>query len=493
MNISKYLKAGYACLFLETTEIKRAVKSVYVDQPFNKLIWDFVEGIGDGIQTEPVNQVDVLNKIKSLQKTMVVLENFDMFIDNPIIMQTLLNNYETYKFNQVCLVFVGINQKKIPQSLKELIPITQFELPGKEEIRQIAKAIADEAKESYEQSNKTEEYNFTIPETVIESCCGMSKEEIENILALSLIEYKEFNIKTIIARKREIVRATGFMDFINPEPIENLGGLENLKNYINKRKEAFSDNSDKPKIKAMLLAGLPGTGKSLSVKAIASLLNWPAIMLDVGALKGGIVGQTEQNVRLACKTIDGIGQAVICLEEIEKSLGGSSQNLDSGVSQGLLGYFLTWMQERKSSGVVIATANDITKLPPELLRTGRFDVLWFVDFPNENEIMEIIKIMNRRYNSNLPETKEFCAELFEEQWTGAEIEQLAKDIHFDDLETAKENIPLLSDFRKEDIAVIKERSKQFRVANGSVVKNIQRKNKPVAQRKQLNTRRLNLN
>lgn len=152
--------------------------------------------------------------------------------------------------------------------------------------------------------------------------------------------------------------------------------------------------------------------------------------------------------------------------EIEKSLAGASgQNLDSGVSAGLFGHLLTWFQERKSEGIFIATANDLTKLPPEFLRAGRWDCLFFVDIPNENEVKVIIEIMNKRYDSQLPTSSDFCKQLAEEQWTGAEIEQLAKDSHFDILETAMNNIPLLSDFRKEDIDEIRKKAKQFRTAS----------------------------
>jgi len=177
-------------------------------------------------------------------------------------------------------------------------------------------------------------------------------------------------------------------------------------------------------------------------------------------------------------------------KEIEKAFAGASgQNLDSGVSQGMLGYFLTWMQERKSEGIVIATANDLSKLPPEFLRAGRWDCIWFVDTPNENEVKVIIEIMNRRYHSKLPTDSNFCKELAEQQWTGAEIEQLAKDSHFDDLDTAMNNIPLLSSFRKEEMDEIRKKAKMFRAASSKgepIRKKIQLKTKPVAAGRKLN-------
>jgi len=499
MNISKYLSAGYAALYVEALEIKRAVKSIMVKPPFEKIEWNMVSGLTIDGQSEDADQLSILQKATELQQKAIILENYDFFLENPTIIQMFLNNYELCKANQVCLVIVGHTPNKIPTVLKELIPIIQFNLPDKEEVKQIVSTISKSAEEDFKQSENYEkvknQFDFSYSDEVISACLGLSNEEIENALSLSLIEYKRFDIKSILDRKRQIIKSTGFMDFMNPEPIENLGGLDKLKEYVFKRKEAFVDGSNKPKLKSMLICGIPGTGKTLSSKAIASIFDWPLISLDIGALKGGIVGQTEQNVRLACKTIDAFGKAVVQLEEIEKSLAGAGgQSLDSGVSQGLFGYLLTWMQERQSEGILIATANDVNKLPPEFLRTGRFDVIWFVDVPNANEVKCILEIMNRRYHAKLPVNEEFCKELAEEQWTGAEIEQLAKDSHFDDLETAMNNIPLLADFRKDDMDEIRKKAKQFRAASskdGAIRKKIQLK--PKLDNKVVGGRKLKLN
>jgi len=180
---------------------------------------------------------------------------------------------------------------------------------------------------------------------------------------------------------------------------------------------------------------------------------------------------------------------------VDKALAGAGgQNLDSGVSQGLFGTILTWLNDRTSDGIIVATANDLSKLPVEFMRSGRWDSLWFVDTPNANEIKFILEIMNRRYHAKLPVNEEFCKELAEEQWTGAEIEQLAKDSHFDDLETAMNNIPLLADFRKDDMDEIRKKAKQFRAASskdGAIRKKIQLK--PKTDNKAVGGRKLKLN
>lgn len=473
MNLTNYIKAGYGCICVETTEIKRAAKSIQIDEPFQKLQWNLVTGIkGIDGSDEPA---EILNKAMGMERTAIILENYTEFFENIMIQQTFLNNYEELTSKQVMLVIVSFDITKIPTVLKELVPIIQFDLPSKDEIKEIATDIAEVAQESFEDIPVAErkKLNLTKPDTevtdeIIEACCGMSYEEIANVLALSMIEKRCFDIRTILDRKRQTIRATGFMDFLHPEPIENLGGLVNLKEYVIKRMAAFEHGSNKPKLRSILLVGFSGCGKSLGVKAITSLFDWPGIILDVGSLKGGLVGDTEKNTRIACKTIDAFGKCVVCLDEIEKAFAGSKGSHDSGVSAGMMGYFLTWMQERESEGIIIATANDLNALPPEFLRAGRWDTIFFVDLPNQDEIKEIIEIMNRRYESNLPTDIKFCTTLHNEGWTGSEIEQLAKDSHFDEIEIAKKMVPLLSVHRKDSMEAVRSKAAQYRKANGEI-------------------------
>ena len=383
MDITNYMRAGYSSIFINTSEIKRAVDSIKVEEPFKKMDWNMVSGLGNSDAREITDQMEIFEKAKQFPQTAIICENFDWFIENPMIIQTFLNNYNEYKFQQICLVFVGVDYTKIPKQLKEFIPIIDFNLPTKEEITEL---ITNLAKGAEAECKNKKEYDFSFSNDIIEMCMGLSYEEIENILALSLIEKKKFDLNVVLERKKHIIKATGFMEFIQPEPIENLGGLENFKQYIYKRKEAFEEKDWKPKLKSVLLLGLPGTGKSLSVKCVASIFNWPAIVLDIGATKGGLVGETEKNIRHATKVIDSMGRVIVCIDEIEKSLGGTKNNLDSGVSQGMVGHLLTWFQERKSEGILMATANNIDALPPEMLRAGRWSAIFFVDAPNEKEI-----------------------------------------------------------------------------------------------------------
>ena len=260
-----------------------------------------------------------------------------------------------------------------------------------------------------------------------------------------------------------MIRKSGLMEFWSPADINDVGGLGNLKSFIQNRAKAFApDNVKLPHPKGLLLVGIPGTGKSLSSKATASMLGWPLIRLDIGSLKHSLVGESERRMREATQIIDAFGACVVWCDEIEKSLAGSksSGETDGGTTSSMLGHLLTWMQETTSSVFIMATANDISKLPPELIR--RFDATFFVDLPCRSERIDIINIMNRKWGSEIPEG--YADKL--NGYTGAEIEQLAKDSLFDGLEKALDALIPLSRTMKEDVQSLKEWAKtRARIAN----------------------------
>lgn len=482
MNLSPYLQSGYGMLFVETTEIKRAIRSITFNDSFEKIHWNPIRGIikDPHNTTEDIecDHLEIIEKATKMNSTAIIMENFDEFIENFQIMQALLNAYEMLKANQTCLIIVGTNSKRIPTALKEFIPVIDFKLPTKEEISTIAKNIAESAnasaKEMLEIGKFTEEeynkINYTITNEVIDACQGMSYEEIENVLAYSAITKKTFDLLTILERKRQVIKQTGFMDFLEVLPIETLGGLELFKQYFTSRLEPFKNpDSIKPKIKSVLLVGFQGTGKSHAIKCLCSLLGWPGIMLDIGGLKGSLVGETEQKTRLATKTIDAFGKCVVAIDEIEKAFGGTGKGLAHETSEGILGHFLTWMQERKTDAIVVATANNLDILPPEFLRSGRWDAIFFVNLPNSKEIRDIIQIKNKIWHSQLPVDDDFCERLFSEKWSGAEIEQLAKDSHYEkDIESAMKQIPILAQYREKELSTLKEKASIYRHANSTV-------------------------
>jgi hypothetical protein len=388
--------------------------------------------------------VDPLGAVKwlgSQNDTVLFVQNFHHFIGSVEIIQEIQNDIPIWKGSGCCMVMVG-PPIQIPQEVNNFFTILDFRLPSRNELRLIQEELG-------------ESVGVDVVEEAVEAALGLTEFESETAFALSLVLKKRFCPQVITEQKMQMIRRTGLMEFWPPVSVEEVGGLDLLKQYLSNRKKAFEPgNEHLPKPKALLLVGIPGTGKSLSCKAAASIFRWPLIRLDISALKGSLVGESERRIRQATATIDAFGKVVVWLDEVEKCFAGvkSSGKTDGGTTSAMFGHLLTWMAETTSPVLVMATANNIQELPPEFLRAGRFDSMFFVDIPNIEERQEIIKIMNNRYGSEIPEE---CADKLND-WTGAEIEQLAKDSLFDGLEEALKTIVPLSKTMKEEIKALQQ-------------------------------------
>jgi SpoVK/Ycf46/Vps4 family AAA+-type ATPase len=279
----------------------------------------------------------------------------------------------------------------------------------------------------------------------------------------------------------QVIKKTGILEFINTDiKISDVGGLENLKNWLNKRNNSWSEAAKKyclPAPKGVLITGVPGCGKSLTAKAMSAAWQLPLLKLDFGKIFSGLVGSSEENMRKAIKTAEAVAPSILWVDEIEKSLSGvnSSSNGDSGVSTRIFGTFLTWMQEKTAPVFVIATANNISGLPAELLRKGRFDEIFFVDLPTHRERKEIFKLhLTKRLKDEEVASKltiddgllESLANLTE-GFVGAEIEQVVvsalyeaffnkRPLEYSDLENTIKNVVPLSVTQKEQILSLRE-------------------------------------
>ena len=447
MDITSYVKAGYPLIYVCTQEADRATRSIKADG-WKTYSWDCLRGITEpetGRTLEDVN--DPLNALKWLSTkgdAILIAQNFHHFMGSVEIIQEIQNSLPIWKGQGSCLLMAG-PRFNLPLELEKYFTMLDFALPSPQDLL----AIQEELGESVKVEANLE---------AVEAARGLTEFEAETAFALSLVLKKGFCPTIITEQKKQMIRRTGLMEFWPPVPVDQVGGLELFKQYLNNRMKAFEPGNDHlPNPKALLLVGIPGTGKSLSCKAAASILNWPLIRLDISALKGSLVGESERKIRQATATIDAFGKAVVWLDEIDKVFSGikSSGHTDGGTTSGMFGHFLTWMQETRSPVLVMATANNISELPPEFMRAGRFDAMFFVDIPTLAERLSIIKIMNARYGSQI--AVEYAENL--QGWSGAEIEQLAKDSLFDGLQSAFESIVPLSRTMKEDITALREWAK----------------------------------
>ena len=453
MDLTNYCRAGVPFLFVESLEINRATNMIQIDpeKGYNKLIWDFERGLTGN--PEITDAVDLIHHMaNNLHKSIVIAQNFDWFLSGELVIQAMLNEIEKLKYNLVCLCIVG-STIKFPPQLEKMITLIEFPLPSVNEFIVAAKDYCEQTGVEFNQM-------------AAENCSGLSMEEAEDAMALSIIENSALNSNTVMKMKRQIIKKTGFLDFFTPEPLDMIGGLDEAKNYFFKRLKAWEPDSKAPKLRSIFLVGIPGTGKSLIAKTMASIFGCPGIMFDISAIKSKYVGDSEANLRMAMKIIDAFGRSVIFIDEINKAFAGAggSGEMDSGVSASIFGNFLTWLQESKGEKIIVATANNIKNLPSEFLRAGRWDQIFYVDFPSYKERKEIVDIQNKKWNANLPMNKDFIESL--DGFTGAEIEQLAKESHFEnDLNKLIDSLPILKRTRPEQITLIQKEGRIYTRAN----------------------------
>ncbi len=456
--LQPYLKSGTPAICLITPEPDRGEKIIQCEN-WSFFIWDCLRGIRKAGTMQTINEVtdpvEAINFLNGCRDCVLIMHNLHLFLDVPEVVQAIQNGVYQWKSTGCALITISPVIRLNPE-LEQFFTVIDLPLPNADELHEIQKELAKPV-------------NVKPNRAASRAAKGLTEFQAECSYALSIIQTGYVSTKIVTNSKAQMIRKSGLMEFWTPESITNVGGLGNLKQFIESRKKAFDIDSTMPKPKGILLVGIPGTGKSLSCKATASIMGWPLIRLDIGGLKNSLVGESERRMRDATKVIDAFGEAVIWLDEVEKAFAGakSSGDSDGGTTASMFGHFLTWLQETKTPVLVMATANDISKLPPEFIRAGRFDATFFVDLPTAEERREVLNIMNQRYGTNVP--LENAHDL--NDYTGAEIEQLVKDSLFDGYETALEQLVPLARTMPEEIKKLQKwASTRARLANTPVAK-----------------------
>jgi ATP-dependent 26S proteasome regulatory subunit len=466
--IKEYLNAGYPALYVITQEPRRAELDMARENLDGiNLSWDCIDGIKTTIQGEEVSDsndpLEMLKWLTERSETVLFAHNLHLFIpNNPEIIQMLQNGAERWKASGNCLILIAPNLAIVPE-VEKIFHVIDFPLPTVEQLNDIQKRIVTPLDR----------------EANIESSAaakGLTAFEAETAFAYSLATKGQVIPEVITNTKAQMIKKSGCMEFSEPAGMENLGGLEQLKTYIRNRMAAFNPESDLPIPKGIILCGVPGTGKSLSAKVIASALRQPLIRFDISACKGSLVGESERKAREAVKTIDAFGDCVVMVDEVEKAIGGSGLSGTGDTTESITGILLTWMQERTSQSYIVATANDVTKLKSEFIR--RFDAVFFVDMPNEEERKEIIGIMAQRYRWNPSEIDVNELSRKTNGYTGSELETLLKEAKFDGIEEAFNNLVPISVSMSENIDSLRKWAKTHaRMANTKLQQTFQEQRK----------------
>lgn len=285
--------------------------------------------------------------------------------------------------------------------LQKEVTLIDFPLPGRDEVRGYISGFINEYRQI---PGVVIDVDADLLDRFTDAAIGLTKTEIDNSLSRALVNDRRLDkddLGILLNEKKQIIKKSGILEFVDSNiDINNVGGMENLKRWLSMRAECFGERARQFGIKppkGVLLTGVPGCGKSLTAKCVAASWNRPLLRLDMGKIFQGIVGSSESNIRLALKTAEAIAPSILWIDEIEKGLAGmGGSGGDGGTSTRVFGTLLTWMQEKTAPVFVFATANNISNLPPELLRKGRFDEIFFVDFPSFDERRKILEIHLRK-------------------------------------------------------------------------------------------------
>jgi len=436
-QILNYLRAGYPGIYLVSSEearVEAELKTIARLLKYRLFAWSVTEGLvntADGQVREAQEPIQLLSLLDELpENSLVVLRDFQQFLEdgNPVLTRALKDQLRIGKTKGKAVIVLGCRSVLPPELEREFV-VVSFALPGKDELGVVLDQIAASAKLPTPQGQ--------IRDLLLDSASGLTTTEAENAFALSVVESGGLSPSIVAREKANEVKKNGLLEVCSSvASLDDIGGLDQLKQWLIQRKDAFGEDARQyrlPTPKGLLIVGIPGTGKSLTAKATATVFNRPLLKLDAGRLFAGLVGQSEANLRSVIATVEAIAPCVLWIDELEKGFSGarSSGATDGGTAARVFGAFLSWLQEKTAPVFVVATANDIAQLPPEFLRKGRFDELFFIDLPNRDERQEIWRIQIAKYGRK-PEAFDLAGlAQATEGWTGSEIEQAFIDALYD--------------------------------------------------------------
>jgi len=422
------LLSGYPLLLLRTYEEERwetALAELVLEIERGIVTWSAMTGAQPSLNGESFEPLEFLRQVSEYPPEHVfLLKDLHPYLKDAGVVRRLRDMLPKLRERKQTLLLMS-PVDDVPVELIKDLSVLEMPLPGLDEMREVLHAVQEEIAPDVVLDERQEEH-------LLKAVLGLTAQEARKAFARSLQGREEITddvYASLVAEKRHMVQGSDLLEFFDlDESLDDIGGLEGLKDWMAQRAEAFSTDAQSRGIsnpKGVLLAGVQGCGKSLSAKAIARLLGFPLVRMDLSNLLESTRGTSEQNLREVLHLMETIAPSVLWLEEIDKAFAGfdTEANQDATVSR-IVGRFLTWLQEHTAPVFVVATANNVSRLPPELLRRGRFDELFFVDLPNFYERKAIFEIHLKR--------RDWKPEMFNvdklanatEGYSGAEIEQI---------------------------------------------------------------------
>ncbi len=439
-ELDLYIRARYPLLWVVTAEEQRALREIDElgkAQRKRVQLWSTTRGLVNAAlpDREDTSKRDPLQLLKSIlddsEAGIWVLRDFHPFLKDAGVVRRLREiafSQSEQKANKTVILLGPV--LKLPPELEKEIAVVDFDLPTSEQLQ----SRLDDMTARLQESSRIEvRLDRRQRAQLVQACLGLTAVEADNALAKAVVQAEGVldgrAIEAVTAEKKQIIRKSGLLEYYdNTELIDNVGGLDTLKSWLRKRVRAFTDEArifGLPAPKGILLVGVQGCGKSLIARSVASMWRLPLLRLDAGRLFASLVGSSEENLRQAIKTAESIAPAILWVDEIEKGFSGvgSSNVSDAGTTARVFGSFVTWLQEKQKPVFVVATANDISGLPAELVRKGRFDEIFFVDLPNMEERREIWRIHLAKRNREPAQFDLDTLAIHSDRLSGAEIEQ----------------------------------------------------------------------
>jgi hypothetical protein len=457
------LRARYPLIYIPTYEEERVEAAIREEAANlgNRQVytWDFVDGYqgnandaGFG-RRNPLQALEFIEKLSASAPAVLILRDYHRFLEDVAIARKLRNLARLLKSQPKNIVLLS-PKIAIPDDLTEVLTVLEFPLPAAPEIKgEIERLLIATGGNSL---------TAKVLDDLVRSCQGLSMERIRRVLARAIATHGELqpeDVNLVLEEKRQTIRQTQILDFYPAtEQISDIGGLDNLKDWLLRRGGSFTEKARQyglPHPRGLMLVGIQGTGKSLTAKAIAHHWHLPLLRLDVGRLFGGLVGESESRTRQMIQVAEALAPCILWIDEIDKAFSGLGSRGDAGTTSRVFGTFITWLTEKTSPVFVVSTANDIQALPPEMLRKGRFDEIFFVGLPTQEERKAIFNVHLSRLRPHNLKSYEIDRLAYETpDFSGAEIEQtLIEAMHIgfsqnrdfvtdDILEAASQIIPL---------------------------------------------------
>lgn len=489
-DLDTHLRARFTLIVVSTVEEARAQAEILeLCERGNRelVVWDLASGFQalrgkapDG-GADPISALEILGRQSSTTSTVFVLKDFHEYWTDPRVKRLLRNAAQALVMTRTSIVIIT-PQSKVPVELSDEAVLMNFELPGAEDLGEVLDMLA-------KTPGLTNDLTPVGRTRLVQAAVGLTRSQAHRVFSKAIVGdgvLNDSDVDLVNSEKKLIIRESEALEFYAAhETPADIGGLEVLKEWLRLRERAFSDEAREfglPAPKGVALIGIPGTGKSLTAKMIAGLWHQPLLRLDIGSLFGSLVGESEERVRKALMLAEKIAPCVMWIDEIEKSL--STGDQDGGTSKRVFGTILTWMQEKQAPVFVVATANDVTALPPELLRRGRFDEVFFLDLPTVDERRDILSVhLTKRRRDPSGFDLRLLAEAAE-GYVGAEIEQAiidamygafnaGRDVETHDVEAALQGLVPLSRSQREQVEYLRSWLTEGRAQSASFTQTVE--------------------